>query len=82
MIKALNKEALPIILQLFNECIQEQQVPDKINQALLRLLPKTEKRASRPKCGKANSTNRKPNESVRNNNNRKSDESDNRTPTN
>ena len=43
MIKALTGTATKVLLQFYNRCIQEKRVPDNINQALMRLLPKTDK---------------------------------------
>ena len=40
MIKALTGTATKVLLQFYNRCIQEKRVPDNINQALMRLLPK------------------------------------------
>ena len=41
--KDLDKEGMEILAEFFNRCMTEGKVPDSINKALMRLLPKTDK---------------------------------------
>ena len=43
MIKALNDNAKKALLQFYNECKEARAIPDNINRALMRLLPKSDK---------------------------------------
>ena len=43
MLKLLDAEGLKELLKFYNACLEERRVPDSINRALLRLLPKTDK---------------------------------------
>ena len=65
MIKSAGRPAVVMMTKMFRAFMTERRIPDEMNTALLRLLPKTDAGLSNLDQGETNSTNGNSNQTVR-----------------